>query len=414
MKSHRFLLPIFALLVFAPTVPGAILASGNCSPAASDPKWQSGLGAGRSGVVGNTGPGYLTIDDGSDVVATRIDLGYGSTGRGSLVLDGPGSSLQMTHYDDSGQRYTPLCFIGLSGHGYVEVINGAELLTSGIGGVTGLGHYEGSFGSVVVDGPGSRFTAKSLYIGQAGTGVVTLMNGGTLSTRYLQLKSSVTGQGIMHIHVGGDDLLMVGNSGMENNGTIHLYAGMDLAPGTYTPIQTDGVISGSGHVSGHGGVWDLATRTFTVGPVVDASGGLTGSDLSGGRYAFAGGSLVAAFAGDAGIADFGVTELAVSMLGAERVLGAFDFETTVGGASTLLSYRVGEGHDVGDLTFWHRQEVSGDWVAFTPEQARVVGDRVEFTVSGFSGYAVSTIPEPGVTLLLLLAGLRPLRRVRRH
>jgi len=78
-----------------------------------------------------------------------------------------------------------------------------------------------------------------------------------------------------------------------------------------------------------------------------------------------------------------------------------------------LSLSVEPGLKLHDLAVWHFDGVS--WAPFDAFDLTTDGAYASFTVTGFSGYAVSTVPEPSVFVLLAVAacGLPVVRRRRR-
>ena len=90
----------------------------------------------------------------------------------------------------------------------------------------------------------------------------------------------------------------------------------------------------------------------------------------------------------------------------QMVLDAWTFSTT---GYTLdandpiyFSLKVGPGHSTDDLELWGYDGTS--WAAYVPTDLTYDGTYASFTATGLSGYAATTVPEPG-TLILLAAGL---------
>ena len=67
-----------------------------------------------------------------------------------------------------------------------------------------------------------------------------------------------------------------------------------------------------------------------------------------------------------------------------------------------LSFDIGTGISQDDLKIWHYD--GSNWTTFAPTDLTYDGQYASFTVTGFSGYAV-TVPEPGTLAFLLAAGL---------
>ncbi len=80
-----------------------------------------------------------------------------------------------------------------------------------------------------------------------------------------------------------------------------------------------------------------------------------------------------------------------------KVLSAWAFDTDYGGDNAMLSFEIGLGAE--DLGVWHYD--GGVWSEYAPDlQTYDAGGVYSFTVTDFSGYAVTAIPEPGTIMLL--------------
>ena len=79
----------------------------------------------------------------------------------------------------------------------------------------------------------------------------------------------------------------------------------------------------------------------------------------------------------------------------ESVVSAWDFTTTLTG-ETLLSFDVGQG--LSDLRVWRYS--GGTWAAFDTHVVYREGI-ASFSVTQFSGYAVSAVPEPGAWAMIV-------------
>jgi hypothetical protein len=76
----------------------------------------------------------------------------------------------------------------------------------------------------------------------------------------------------------------------------------------------------------------------------------------------------------------------------------------------MLSFPIGRWAT--DIQVWHYNGIA--WTAYTPAMPTYDNTTgiVDFTVNGFSGYAVSATPEPATLGLLAIGGLAMLRRRR--
>ena len=73
------------------------------------------------------------------------------------------------------------------------------------------------------------------------------------------------------------------------------------------------------------------------------------------------------------------------------------------GDPAYLSFDVGAGFERSDLSVWHYDGV--EWGEYDAVDLTCNGEYASFTVTGFSGYAVTAVPEPGTLVLLAIAAL---------
>jgi T5SS/PEP-CTERM-associated repeat protein/autotransporter-associated beta strand protein len=127
--------------------------------------------------VASSGVGDLKILNGGsvDVVTNGSFIGGGALGRGTALVDGPGSTWTSN----------PSFSVAGTGVGTLTVRNGGSVVVTGTGGsFVGQGFSAGvqAQGIAVVDGAGSSWTdATSMTIGDVGVGMLTLRNGGRVS-----------------------------------------------------------------------------------------------------------------------------------------------------------------------------------------------------------------------------------------
>ncbi len=131
--------------------------------------------------VGYNGSGSLSITNGATVSNTwgNCYIGYTTGSWGAVTVDGPGSN-----WTNNGG--SALC-VGYSGNGMLSISNGGAVSNSG----GYIGAYNGSSGTVTVDGTGSSWTnAGPLYVGGgdyscyygSGNGTLSITNGGAVSS----------------------------------------------------------------------------------------------------------------------------------------------------------------------------------------------------------------------------------------
>jgi T5SS/PEP-CTERM-associated repeat protein len=291
-----------------------------------------------------------------------------------------------------------------------------------------LGYSAGDIGKLQILQGASLSVTDGAYIGFGGLGMLNLASGGQVSSDTM----SIGIDSALRLHVGGDDMVVLGNAGsvgsIANNDLIGLYADAFLAGGSYTPISDlrglDLTWSGGGTVEAFGGVWHDPSRTFTVLPQTPLNAGVVHSVTSNDRLlitdASSGNRVSVSFADVTGPVDFSASiaensdQLALEeILPADSsILGAWDFDTTLpDGTEVFLAFDVEDG--LANFHVWHLDE--GVWSLLDPafKSFDAIGGIAGFTVDSFSGYAV-TVPEPGTLVLLSLGALAALRRRRRR
>jgi len=89
----------------------------------------------------------------------------------------------------------------------------------------------------------------------------------------------------------------------------------------------------------------------------------------------------------------------------ETLLSGWEFSFSGGEISAAnpayLSFYVGEGFAIDELSLWHYD--GSEWTEYAASDLSYDGQYASFTVTGFSGYAVSAVPEPSAAALLLVA-----------
>ncbi|MEO0515471.1 MAG: hypothetical protein AAF086_09300 [Planctomycetota bacterium] len=216
----------------------AIIASGEVSPAPvidsnGNGTW-SGPGS-SNGHIGNNGAGSLRVDGGS-VCQQLADTSFFSTffrtlyvgdntgGSGSLVVDGPGSLMDLVpaQFGNGGTLY-----IGSRGTGSATVTNSGTLKA----GRTYVGDRSGSQGTLIVDNASANL-GDLFTVGDHGNGSAIFRNGADITGDAFGMNLSVgqqTGsQGMVSVLSGAaillDDLSIGGNrfnaAGSAGTGTV--------------------------------------------------------------------------------------------------------------------------------------------------------------------------------------------------
>ena len=198
-------------------------------------------------IVGNRGPGFLTIESGGIVESGIGILGHNQNGIGTVAVNGPGSIWDSRDFIIIGQ-FGPS--FGQSGSGNLSITNGGKV-TSGSGDIA---QSEGTVGDVEVIGAGSTWeNSLNLRIGTNGTGTLSISDGGSVSNAAADVGAETGGDGSVTVTGAtttwtnnGD--LSVGNRGtgaliIEDGGTVTNdigYVGRDAgASGTVTISGTE-------------------------------------------------------------------------------------------------------------------------------------------------------------------------------
>ncbi|TFV73198.1 autotransporter domain-containing protein [Bradyrhizobium frederickii] len=235
--------------------------------------------------VGYSGAGTLTIRNGGAVGNQSGHVGRGAGATGTVTVDGAGST--WTNHI--------ALYVGNSGTGTLTIQNGGTVSN---GADAFIGVNSGATGSVTVDGAGSTWTdTGNLYVGQTGTGVLTIRNGGAVSNGadgHIGANSGATGtvtvtgagsswtnSGTVSIGEAGNGTLTIASGGAVSNTTAKIGANVG-ATGTATVTGTGSSWTNSGSLSvGQDGTGTLTIAgggavSNTVGAIA-ANAGSTGS-----------------------------------------------------------------------------------------------------------------------------------------
>jgi T5SS/PEP-CTERM-associated repeat protein len=225
--------------------------------------------------VGYSGAGTLTIQNGGNVsnVGTGY-LGFNGGSTGTATVDGAGSA-----WTNSGNL-----LVGYSGAGTLTIQNGGNV--SNVNGF--LGYTAGSTGTVTVDGAGSAWTNSfELYVGRSGAGTLTIQNGGKVSnsTGYLGYIAGSTGtatvdgagsawtnSGNLYVGFSGAGTLTIRNGGKVSN----VNSVLGYFAGSTGTVTVDG--AGSSWTNSAGltvGFFGSGTLTIANGGAVSAAAGMT-------------------------------------------------------------------------------------------------------------------------------------------
>jgi hypothetical protein len=246
-------------------------------------------------------------------------------------------------------------------------------------------------------------------VGYSGKGTLSIENGAQVTARSLSVRNT----SVVNLHLSGSDLLILGDAttagSVSSGGTVTFYADAFLSPASCTPISDlkgrAMTWSGSGTYNAVGGTWNSSSKQFMPAATEFPAGApvtlTTGAraiitDAQSGEQV---GVSVGTITGTRTLSASPLMpdELAGISLGpGESVRSAWTFSSNLTG-TTLLSFDVGAG--LSDLHAWHY--ANNAWTAY---DTHIVyrDDIASFTVTGFSGYAVTAVPEPGTAVMLAI------------
>jgi len=363
--------------------------------------------------VGTCGSGTLNITNGAAV--SNEEGGYGDL---SIIGCVDGSTGIVT-VDGTGSTWTNGVdlYVGFCGSGTLNITNcGAVSNASGC-----IGYEDTGTGQVTVDGAGSTWTnSDDLCVGYGGSGTLNVSGGGHVTGTDVWINS----QSLLAIDVGNGSLLNIGGGSgvIDNDGTVRIVAGACATAGTtYAPISA-GTWDGTGIYQALGGTWNETTHEFTVSVAeYGTSGTAIEIDLADKQRVMiedsgTGWSVGVSFAATtsstpltltpSAISDGTLTDLEDLLDAGQWVLGGWEFTATGGytpGDPAYLSFGIDTGYSRDDLQIWHHDTTG--WEEYAPGDLTYDGTCASFTVTGFSGYALTLVPEPGTIALSAVLGL---------
>ena len=230
---------------------------------------QASLLLGQNTFIGDGGNGSLSIRSGSHVTlsgaSTEFGVGNEDGSSGSVSVQGMGSLLTIAG----------LTIVGVSGDGFVGVSSGGMIQSD----IVGLGTQSGRRGTVVVDGAGSSWNAAdAVEVGQTkgGSGKLTVSSGGAFSILRPEANFAIakrpdtTGE----LNVDGSGSRVTAwrfIAGIEGSATVRITHGGSLQTSSGA-IASDSSSSGDVVVSDPGSQW-----TLSRGPSLTVAGILRGS-----------------------------------------------------------------------------------------------------------------------------------------
>ncbi|HEY8993382.1 MAG TPA: autotransporter-associated beta strand repeat-containing protein [Lacunisphaera sp.] len=134
-------------------------------------------------LVNSTVGPVLNVTGGGDLVTNRLRIGItGSTYTGAVVVDGTGSTVTNSTY----------LYVGEAGTGTLTISNGGTVTSVD----TSIGNNSGGQGTVTVADSGSSLVnSGTLYVGSAGDGTLNIQTGGTVTNAAAVVGNNVSGAG---------------------------------------------------------------------------------------------------------------------------------------------------------------------------------------------------------------------------
>jgi T5SS/PEP-CTERM-associated repeat protein len=204
--------------------------------------------------VGDAGTGLATVRLGAEVVTPRLHVGSAATGEGVLTISSNG---KVTVGVDA-------FIVGEFGDGELNINNGGELDATASG-YSAIGDHAGSFGSLSVNGNGSRLDADVLRVAYSGSGSMEVSAGADVVVNDIYVGDQSNGDGTLNVTGAGSTLtanvrlIVGGNTGATGTATFSDGAVID-GTGFYNAIATEG---GTGEVTIDNAEWH--TGEFHVG-----------------------------------------------------------------------------------------------------------------------------------------------------
>jgi hypothetical protein len=340
-----------------------------------------------------------------------------STAARSLTVQGDNVTLAMQGNNASAGQLNVVGFAGrtgslvLAGPGTFSPAS-TEVSATGDLAISGATLSENIFNSVILDSGAA----------------LSISNGGSVNSPGLSIGSA----SLLSMTVGDGSSINLFQTlpytGILNySGTVRLEAIPAAAAGsTYQPI-TALAWNGSGTVQALGGTFNTSTKIFTASSVAaGTSGNAVNIDLSqiqrvqitdaASQQTVDASFLAVPLSTNISFTATPLTSMQTSLLQdligpSETVDSGWTFTDTglSAGSPLYLSMDVGTG--VSDLSVWHFD--GSEWTPFTADDLSYDGRDASFTVTGFSGYAVTSavsVPEPAGVLLMLSSSILARRR----
>jgi T5SS/PEP-CTERM-associated repeat protein len=169
--------------------------------------------------------------------------GGGTVSSGFSVLGAYAGSTSVVNIEGAGSQWNPgSVIVGETGSGTMNVRGGGFVGTiNGHLGDDRLGYFEGSSGTVNIEGNGSTWTSSlNLYIGDMGAGKLYVRDGGTVSSQYAHLGMTASSEGFVDVD-GPGSTWKVEKELRVGKGTIEIHRGGSMNSG-YSMIGYGSVV----------------------------------------------------------------------------------------------------------------------------------------------------------------------------
>lgn len=194
-------------------------------------------------IVGSSGTGSLSVEDGGTVESDSGALGLLFGSSGTVGVSGGGSIWTNTGKLD----------VGYYGTGALIVENGGTVTnTEG-----GVGYFAGVNGTAMVTGAGSTWSnSNDLFIGRSGSGTLTIADGGTVTNSEGFIGYAATSTSSVHVTGTGSTWTNRGGAliGYNGTGSLTVTAGATVKSG-YGTIGFGAGSNGTVTVAGPGSKW---------------------------------------------------------------------------------------------------------------------------------------------------------------
>lgn len=231
---------------------------GNMLVAGSTTTWTTSSGI----EVGTDGQARLELNTGASVAASGVSVGLMAGSDGTLAIAGAGTSMTLV----SGIT------VGQNGRGVLEMSDQAVLQTD----VATVGTYSTGWGMAHINGSGTHLSlSSSLVVGQSTHGTIEIDNAALTTAASMILgENSGGGEGIGLVHDAGSRLSTTGDTtiGEAGSGAMTIWNGGELATGGTLHLArlagSQGVLNvgaAAGQAARASGIVNASTLQFGAG-----------------------------------------------------------------------------------------------------------------------------------------------------